>query len=123
MLDSILNYMTQSAFMSFLYSFPIFIITGGTIYFMSILIEKSMSLIFRLYRSINILFRGWPPEHLDADGDINPAPKETGEAKKNRLSLAEAEAGLLCISKGIGDAKACADEALRRMAKIQKPDK
>lgn len=23
----------------------------------------------RILRSINILFRGWPPEYLDADGD------------------------------------------------------
>ncbi len=25
----------------------------------------------RMLRSLNILFRGWPPEHLDADGDFN----------------------------------------------------
>ncbi len=24
----------------------------------------------RLLRTIKVLFRGWPPEHLDADGDF-----------------------------------------------------
>lgn len=27
----------------------------------------------RCLRSINIALRGWPPEHLDADGDWKPA--------------------------------------------------
>jgi hypothetical protein len=32
----------------------------------------------RVLRSINIAARGWPPEHLDADGDWKPQPtKET----------------------------------------------
>lgn len=26
----------------------------------------------RLLRSINVVFRGWPPPHLDADGDWKP---------------------------------------------------
>ena len=25
----------------------------------------------RILRTIKVLFRGWPPEHLDADGDFN----------------------------------------------------
>ena len=33
----------------------------------------------RLLRSIKVLVRGWPPEHLDADGDFKPAPKEEEE--------------------------------------------
>jgi hypothetical protein len=35
---------------------------------------------FRAYnrrlRSLNIRERGWPPEHLDADGDFKPEPEE-----------------------------------------------
>lgn len=27
-------------------------------------------IINRVIRSINIIFRGWPPPHLDADGDF-----------------------------------------------------
>ena len=33
------------------------------------LISMSFKLISRMLRSINIAIRGWPPEHLDADGD------------------------------------------------------
>ena len=28
----------------------------------------------RILRSINIALRGWPPAHLDADGDFRPLP-------------------------------------------------
>lgn len=31
----------------------------------------------RILRSFNILCRGWPPEHLDADGDFQELPEET----------------------------------------------
>ncbi len=31
----------------------------------------------RILRTIKVLVRGWPPAHLDADGDIIPAPKES----------------------------------------------
>lgn len=30
----------------------------------------------RLMRHLNIRKAGWPPAHLDADGDFKPAPKE-----------------------------------------------
>ncbi|MDC3312707.1 hypothetical protein OAV22_02095 [Flavobacteriaceae bacterium] len=29
----------------------------------------------RILRSLNILMRGWPPEHLDADGDFRELPE------------------------------------------------
>lgn len=29
----------------------------------------------RLMRAVNVAVRGWPPAHLDADGDILPTPK------------------------------------------------
>ena len=31
------------------------------------------SLPVRILRTLNVVFRGWPPEHLDADGDFKPA--------------------------------------------------
>lgn len=34
--------------------------------------------IVRVTRSINVAIRGWPPAHLDADGDWKPEP-EKGE--------------------------------------------
>lgn len=32
-------------------------------------------LVNRLLRSIKVVLRGWPPAHLDADGDWRPRPK------------------------------------------------
>lgn len=34
----------------------------------------------RYLRSCNIRAVGWPPDHLDADGDWKPEPKEESEA-------------------------------------------
>lgn len=36
-------------------------------------------IINRTYRVINISTRGWPPAHLDADGDWKPEPKEASK--------------------------------------------
>jgi hypothetical protein len=30
----------------------------------------------RVLRSINVALRGWPPVHLDADGDWKPTPAD-----------------------------------------------
>ena len=35
-----------------------------------VLFECLLKLGSRVLRSINIAVRGWPPEHLDADGDF-----------------------------------------------------
>ena len=32
-------------------------------------IHSCYYIIMRMIRSVIVLFRGWPPEHLDADGD------------------------------------------------------
>ena len=32
-------------------------------------VNSSVRLVGRLLRTLNIAFRGWPPAHLDADGD------------------------------------------------------
>ncbi len=32
-------------------------------------------IVIRGYRTINVVCRGWPPAHLDADGDWKPDPK------------------------------------------------
>lgn len=29
----------------------------------------------RLLRTVNVIFRGWPPNHLDADGDYHKQKK------------------------------------------------
>lgn len=36
-------------------------------------------LINRLLRTIKVCIRGWPPEHLDADGDFKPVPSCDGQ--------------------------------------------
>ena len=48
---------------------------GSTLIYAAI---KVSALVLRgLVRMPAILIRGWPPAHLDADGDWAPAPKET----------------------------------------------
>lgn len=37
--------------------------------------ELTIRLICRLLRTIKVVARGWPPPHLDADGDWRPVPK------------------------------------------------
>ena len=38
-----------------------------------------LSLFIRTYRVIMVSLRGWPPAHLDADGDWKPTPKKDGD--------------------------------------------
>jgi len=40
------------------------------------IITTALTLVTRLYRLVMVSIRGWPPAHLDADGDWKPA-KET----------------------------------------------
>jgi len=35
----------------------------------------AMKLVNRVLRTIKVAVRGWPPPHLDADGDWKPEPK------------------------------------------------
>lgn len=44
-----------------------------------VLAECALKLCSRILRSINVAVRGWPPEHLDADGDWKPE-REAGES-------------------------------------------
>lgn len=41
-----------------------------------VLVHAVASLANRVIRCINILSRGWPPVHLDADGDFQPRPTQ-----------------------------------------------
>ena len=42
----------------------------------SVAVGGTLSFIFRVWnrllRTIKVVVRGWPPEHLDADGDFKP---------------------------------------------------
>ena len=40
-----------------------------------LLVRLILTILTRTYRVIMITLRGWPPAHVDADGDWRPAPK------------------------------------------------
>ena len=40
-----------------------------------LLVGLIKTILVRTYRLIMVLLRGWPPAHVDADGDWRPAPK------------------------------------------------
>lgn len=33
----------------------------------------------RMFRCLNVRKQGWPPPHLDADGDFKPAPEKDAD--------------------------------------------
>ena len=41
-----------------------------------------LTLVSRLLRTIKVLIRGWPPAHLDADGDWPPTDKSEDEEEE-----------------------------------------
>ena len=41
-------------------------------------------IINRILRHRNIMARGWPPEHLDADGDVVKRPEEPTSQRRSR---------------------------------------
>jgi len=53
------------------------IITILALWAVSELILKGLN---RTYRMIMVSIRGWPPAHLDADGDWKPIPKPEEES-------------------------------------------
>jgi len=62
---SVLRLMYEYWLVSIIMAFPVFFILDA--------IQSNVFKILigiRPLRTINILFRGWPPEHLDADGDF-----------------------------------------------------
>jgi len=82
-MSDLLNYMDDCWFMTFLLSFPIFItiwifISGvfGIVYALANGVYK---ILCRSIRLVMVAFRGWPPEHVDADGDFRPRPKPVKE--------------------------------------------
>jgi hypothetical protein len=56
--------------------FSSFWIWLGFVLILYIPIEAIVKIISRLIRRSMITKQGWPPVHLDADGDWNPEPKD-----------------------------------------------
>lgn len=52
----------------------------GIFWIAAIVISTASKLTNRILRSINIAIRGWPPAHLDADGDWKPEPEQQEQA-------------------------------------------
>jgi len=48
----------------------------GVVWLAAIVAEVVWRLTNRLLSTIKICVRGWTPEHLDADGDWKPEPKQ-----------------------------------------------
>ncbi|RVT96210.1 hypothetical protein EOD42_13925 [Rhodovarius crocodyli] len=46
---------------------------------MILLVAPIYYIVTRGYRALTILVRGWPPAHLDADGQWKPEPRENRE--------------------------------------------
>lgn len=52
------------------------IVLGGTLGIIKALLFVVPN---RILRTVKVLVRGWPPIHLDADGDWKPIPKVSNE--------------------------------------------
>jgi hypothetical protein len=48
----------------------------GSVIIMSLIINGILKIFTRIYRMIMVSRKGWPPSHLDADGDWKPKSKE-----------------------------------------------
>jgi hypothetical protein len=46
----------------------------GAVILLTILLNAPVRIIIRLIRRSMVLKQGWPPAHLDADGDWKPEP-------------------------------------------------
>ena len=47
----------------------------GAVWLVAVAILAVRFVINRILRTIKVSIRGWPPSHLDADGDWKPLPK------------------------------------------------
>lgn len=52
----------------------------GVFWLAAIALEFMWELCNRLLRTVSVCARGWPPAHLDADGDWRPASKALSAA-------------------------------------------
>lgn len=49
----------------------------GLIFIAYGVVALSYRIVNRLLRTIKVAIRGWPPAHLDADGDWKPVPEKS----------------------------------------------
>lgn len=68
-MTDILNFVAENPWQTFFlgpFAFAVLFVFGGLVFRM----------INRFLRTIKVVFRGWPPGHLDADGDWRPESNE-----------------------------------------------
>lgn len=53
----------------------------GVVWLVAVAFEIGFRLLNRIMRTIRVCARGWPPAHLDADGDWRPQSKPTKPAE------------------------------------------
>lgn len=70
-MESYFNYMANHWWVGGILS--TFIVLGGLC-----LLNTILKLFNRIFRSLNIMIRGWPPSHLDGDGDWKPSNEDKG---------------------------------------------
>jgi len=66
---TILEYFSEHWVQAFLWGFACFVVSWTGLH-------VACSTLRRFMRMLCVLIRGWPPSHLDADGDWKPEPKE-----------------------------------------------
>ena len=75
---NLFDYMNENSFTGFLF----FIAIIPTIsWHIIIIFNKINDLVTKFIRMVNIIMRGWPPSHLDADGDFQTIEEEDDEEK------------------------------------------
>ena len=83
-MSELFTYMGDHAFMTFLLSFPVFIIACMALALTFILLSIVIKFPQRLLGSVNIWFRGYPPVHVNALG-INGTETETAKKIVEKL--------------------------------------
>lgn len=61
-----------------------------------IVLVLPVRLAVRVLRAIKVLLRGWPPAHLDADGDWRPVPPPPGKLVSETMHQA---GGLIIVER------------------------
>lgn len=71
-MDVLVKYSVESPWLTFFLAlFALFLAES--------ILKVARSLFIRLCRVVAVACRGWPPAHLDADGDFKPQPKDDAQ--------------------------------------------
>ena len=68
-MNDILTFVADNSVQTFFLGPFVLIVLGILLFFLNGILSVIFRIINRVLRTIKVIFRGWPPEHLDADGD------------------------------------------------------